>query len=233
MLERYQADAWRYVLTALAPETGDVDFTWDDFLEKVNNELVANWGNLANRILGFAYKRYEGKIPGPATPLEPADEALLRDVKAGFETVGALYDAVKLRAALEEARRLSTLVNAYLNDHAPWTTIKANPARAQTSVYVALQAVAYLKTLWAPILPNSSQLIHEALGFDGPLFGRQYTETVKEPGGSEHLALRYDHSAAVGRWEPDELVPGQPMREPVAPFQKLDPKIVEAETQPS
>lgn len=229
VLERYQADAWRYVLTALAPETGDVDFTWDDFVEKVNSELVANWGNLANRMLGFAFKRYEGKVPSPVVPLDQADQALLTEVKAGFQTVGANFEAVKLRAALEEARRLSTRVNGYLNDKAPWTVIKTDPARAQTSVYVALQCIAWLKTMWAPILPESSQLIHEALGFDGQIFGRQYTETQREPGGSEHLVLRYDHSAAVGRWQADELKPGQALRQPEAPFRKLDDDVAEKE----
>jgi methionyl-tRNA synthetase len=63
MLERFQPDAWRYVLTALAPETADVEFTWQDFMDRINNELVANWGNLVNRMLGFAYKRFEGACP--------------------------------------------------------------------------------------------------------------------------------------------------------------------------
>ncbi len=228
VLERYQPDAWRYVLTALAPETGDVDFTWDDFLEKVNNELVANWGNCVNRILGFAYKRYDGKIPEPQ-PLRDDDLTLLTEMKGGFETVGALYDAVKIRGALEECRRLSQRINQYLNERAPWTAIKTDPAGAATTVYVALQCIEWLKTMWAPILPESSQLIHESLGFEGQLFGRQYTEVVKEKN-REHLVLRYDHAPAVGKWEATDLRPGQPMREPRAPFRKLDEKIVEAET---
>jgi methionyl-tRNA synthetase len=230
VLERYQPDAWRYCLTVLAPETSDVDFTWDDFLEKVNNELVANWGNLANRVLGFAFKRYEGKIPAPNTLL-PADKELLEEVKGGFATVGALYDGVKLKNALEECRRLSQRCNQYLNDHAPWTTIKTDPARAQTSVYVALQCIDWLKTMWAPILPFSSQLIHRTLGYPGELFGRQYTETVKDAKG-EHLVLRYDHSQAVGVWVAGELKAGQPMVTPEAPFRKLEEDQIKAEVSP-
>ncbi len=84
VLDRYQADAWRYVLTSLAPESADVDFTWDDFLEKVNNELVANWGNLVNRVIGFAYKRFDGKIP-EAVELDATDLALMAEVKEGFK----------------------------------------------------------------------------------------------------------------------------------------------------
>ena len=229
VLQRYQKDAWRYVLTALAPETGDVDFSWDDFLEKVNNELVANWGNLANRMLGFAFKRYDGHIPAPATELEADDQALLAEVKGGFQVVGDLYEGVKLRSALEEARRLSQRVNQYLSDRAPWTVIKTDPNRAATTVYVALQCIAWLKTMWAPILPDSSQLIHEALGFDGQLFGESYTEQRAEAGGSKHQVLRYDHKQAVGVWEASALPVGQTMRPPVAPFTKLDAAIVELE----
>ena len=65
VLREFDADAWRYVLTALAPETSDVEFTWRDFMDRVNNELVANWGNLVNRMLGFAYKRFDGRVPVP------------------------------------------------------------------------------------------------------------------------------------------------------------------------
>ena len=89
VLKRYQADAWRYALTAIAPETSDVDFSWDDFVERVNNELVANWGNLVNRVLGFAYKRWDGVVPTPG-PLSEQDQGLLDEVKTGFQSVGEL-----------------------------------------------------------------------------------------------------------------------------------------------
>jgi methionyl-tRNA synthetase len=232
VLERYQVDAWRYALMAIAPETGDVDFTWDDFLEKVNNELVANWGNLVNRVLGFAFKRFDGKVPMPQDLIE-ADHLILKEVRDGFSSVGQLYQGVKLRAALEEARRLSQKVNQYLSDHAPWTTIKTDPQRAGTIVYVALQCIDWLKTMWAPILIESSQMIHESLGYEGQLFGRQYTQEVQESH-SRHLALRYDHSGAVGVWDSASVLkPGQIMAEPKAPFIKLDPKIVEQEVSPA
>ena len=85
VLDAFQADAWRYVLTALAPETNDVEFTWDDFIERVNSELVANFGNLVNRVLGFASKRFDGVVPTPGA-LDEVDQALLDDVRAGLQT---------------------------------------------------------------------------------------------------------------------------------------------------
>ncbi len=110
ILADFQADAVRYVLTANAPETADVEFTWQDFLDRINSELVANWGNLVNRTTGFAYKRFNGSIPTPST-LSESDQAFLDEIKAGFESVGSLYNAVKLKAALMECRRLSQRVN--------------------------------------------------------------------------------------------------------------------------
>ena len=227
VLKRYQADAWRYALTAIAPETNDVDFTWDDFVERVNNELVANWGNLVNRVLGFAYKRWQGVIPAPG-PLSAKEQGLLDEVKAGFHSVGDLYDRVKLKAAMQEVRRLSQRANQYLHDAAPWSTIKTDPQQAATSVYVALQAIDWLKMLWAPILPHTSQQLHEFLGYEGQLFGRQYTQVVTDARG-EHRVLRYDNSTATGTWEPGTLAPGQALRQPAPLFVKLDENVPEQE----
>ncbi len=220
VLREFEPEAWRYVLTALAPETSDVEFTWREFLERVNNELVANWGNLVNRMLGFAYKRFDGRIPAPG-PLDDTDRALLDEIRAGFDSVGELYATVKLKAALTEVRRLSQRVNQYLNEKAPWQSIKTDPEAAATSVYVALQAIDWLKIMWAPILPQSSERVHSMLGYDTTLFGRQYAERVADARGT-HLALRYDHSPASGRWQADELPAGQALREPAALFTKLD-----------
>jgi len=189
-------------------------------MDRVNNELLANWGNLVNRVLGFAYKRFDGVIPAPGE-LTEADQALLNDVRAGFDSVGALYDAVKLKAALIETRRLSQRVNQYLNERAPWALIKTDPQEAATVVYTALQAIDWLKLLWGPILPHASQQVHEMLGYSQPLFGRQYTQQVEDDRGT-HLVLRYDHSGASGVWAAESLPAGQAMRKPAALFEKLD-----------
>lgn len=220
VLRDFQPDAVRYVLTALAPEASDVEFTWQDFLDRVNNELVANWGNLVNRVLGFAYKRYEGRVPD-AGPLSEADKAFLDEIKAGFASAGALYEAVKLKAALQEARRLSQRVNQYLNERAPWKSIATDPEGAARAVYVALQAIDWLSLIWGPVLPHSSEQVHAMLGYGETLFGRQYTEVV-EDGRGRHLVLRYDHSTATALWRAGVLPAGQALREPSALFLKLD-----------
>ena len=90
-LSRYDPDALRFYLTAVAPETRDTEFSWEDFVERNNNELVATWGNLANRMLSFAYKRFDGHVPEPGE-LDDEDRKLLAQVEAGFDTVGELYN---------------------------------------------------------------------------------------------------------------------------------------------
>lgn len=225
VLGKFQPDAWRYVLTALAPEASDSEFTWREFVDRINNELLANWGNLVNRVMGFAYKRYDGVIPAPG-PLDEVDQALLADVRAGFDSVGALYEQVKLKAALTEVRSLSQRVNQYLNEKEPWKTIKVDPDAAATSVYVALQAIDWLKILWGPILPATSEQIHGFLGYDGQIFGSQYTQRVEDERGS-HLVLRYDHGPAQGKWEAATLPAGQFLRQPSALFVKLDDDVAE------
>jgi len=170
--------------------------------------------------LGFAYKRFDGQIPEPG-PLDELDEQLLAEIRAGFESVGNLYAAVKLKAALIEVRGLGQRVNQYLNEKAPWTAIKEDPAAAATSIYVALQAIDWLKLLWAPILPHSSEQLHTTLGYAGSLFGRQYSENV-EDGRGTHRVLRYDHTEASGSWEITKLPAGQALNRPSPLFQKLE-----------
>ena len=224
VLEEFQADAWRYTLTAMAPETADTEFTWPDFVELVNNELVANWGNLVNRVLGFAFRRFDGAVPQPGE-LDATDEALLEEIRGGFDSVGALYEAVRLKAALQETRRLSQRVNQYLNEKEPWRTLKTDPQATATAVYVTLQAIDWLKLLWAPILPHSSEQLHQYLGYSDPLFGQLDTTDIEDDRGS-HVVLRYDHGGACGVWQTQTLAAGQNLRKPGPLFDKLDPEVV-------
>jgi methionyl-tRNA synthetase len=149
-------------------------------------------------------------------------------VEAGFETVGALYNACKFRAALGEAMGLAREANGYLDRKAPWFQIKEDRQAAATSVYVILRVVDNLKTILAPILPHTAQKLHEYLGYDGQLFGTQQVVTYEEETRS-HEALTYDHSGAVGTWTKSELPPGQALREPAPLFRKLDESVVEEE----
>ena len=233
-LSKYDPDPLRFYLTATAPETRDTEPAlrapkglWEDFVERNNNELVATWGNLANRMLSFAYKRFDGVVPEPGE-LDDEDGALLEKVEAGFDTVGALYNACKFRAALGECLALAREANGYLDRKAPWFQIKEDKAAAATTVYVILRVVDNLKTILAPILPHTAQRLHEYLGYDGQLFGTQHVVEYQEETRS-HQALTYDHSGAIGTWARSELPPGQALRPPAPLFKKLDESVVEEE----
>ena len=226
-LSRYDPDPLRYMLTINAPETQDVNFTWEEFLRRNNDELVATWGNLANRVLGFAYKRFDGRVPEPGA-LDEGDQALLAKVAAGFDAVGELIAGCRFKAALAEAMALAREANRYLNDKEPWHQIKTDPQAAATAIYVALQAIDWLKIIFCPFLPFSSQRLHEYLGYEGNLIGRLYIETIQEETRA-HQALRYDGRGTVGRWAAEKLPPGQPLRQPAPLFQKLDESIVDEE----
>jgi methionyl-tRNA synthetase len=209
------------------PENRDTDWDWEDFYKRNNDELVATWGNLANRVLSFAYRHWDGVVPDPGT-LGEADTKLLAAVEQGFETVAAELDAVHLRAALAEAMRLAGEVNKYLDQTAPWTTIKTNRAAAACSIYTALRAIDSLKVLFSPFLPFSSERLHRFLGYKTSLFGTQFSETIEDSLG-QHLVLRYNPSGAAGKWEPSQLAPGTRLEQPEPLFRKLDPGIIEEE----
>jgi methionyl-tRNA synthetase len=226
-LQRYDPDPLRYYLTANMPEARDSDWTWGGFIERNNNELVANWGNLVNRVLSMTQRYFGGVVQEPGA-LTPADAALLAAIDAGFDTAADLYDGCKFRAAVAEALRLSTLVNQYLEETGPWAAVKTDPAAAGRALHVALQAISGLKILLAPVLPFTSQALHEMLGESGALFGeseiRHYDEATRG-----HLALTYDGHGAAGRWERAAIPAGRQLPPPRPLFKKLDEELVERE----
>ncbi len=227
LLERYDPDPVRYYLNAIAPEARDTDFTWQDFVRRNNDELVAAWGNLVNRMLGFAYRHFEGQVPSPAV-LDEMDRDILAKAEAGYETVGELIESVRLKAAQEEAMRIARAANVYLDHKAPWFQIKEDRETCATTVYVVLRVIDNLKGIFAPFLPFSSQRLHEMLGYDSRLFGRQYTQTFSETERS-HTALCYDEDQAAGSWRPSRLQAGQRLRIPAPLFKKLDDDTAEKE----
>lgn len=226
-LTRYDPDTLRYYLTVNMPESKDTDWDWDEFFHRNNDELVATWGNLANRVLSFAFKYWEGVVPNPGE-LTALDSDLLRTIEDGFKTVGEELDKVHLRAALAEAMRLASEVNKYLDQTAPWQQVKIDKDVAGRAIFTALKAIDSLKIMFAPFLPFSSDKLHGFMGWEGSLFGRQTTETLTDELG-EHTVLRYDPTGAVANWEPSQLKAGQALRQPSALFKKLDVSIVEEE----
>ncbi|MEE9599132.1 MAG: class I tRNA ligase family protein, partial [Anaerolineales bacterium] len=226
-LSRYDPDPLRYYLTANMPETRDADWEWKEFVSRNNNELVATWGNLVNRVLAFTHKNWDGKIPEPGE-LRPEDQAILDVIKEGFEKAGDLYNRVKLRAALTETMRLAGEVNKYLDEKAPWFEIKEDKEAAGKTLFTAIKAIDSLKILFAPVLPFSCEQLHQILGYDKPLFGEQYTQSVEDNLGV-HEVLRYREGEVCCEWQLSELKPGSPFHQPQPLFKKLDPEVADEE----
>jgi len=227
-LSRYDADALRYYLTVNMPEAKDSDWDWAEFVARNNNELVATWGNLANRMLSFAYKHWEGHVP-PVNEkaLRPVDLDLLAAIENGFNTVGAEYEAVRLRSAVAETMKLATAVNQYLDIQAPWSAIKTDKASAALTVFTALKAIDSLKVIFSPVLPFTSEKLHRFFGYETPLFGAQYIEEIRDSLGT-HTGLRYRGVEGV-QWKPSQLKPGQKLNQPAPLFKKLEESVVEEE----
>ncbi len=225
-LDKFAPDPMRYYIAAVMPETRDTDFSWADFVRRNNDELVATWGNLCHRILTFAYKHFDGHVPVPGL-MDRADVGLLAHIDVSFGPIGRLLSTCKFRAALNETMALAREVNRYLDEKAPWLQIKEDQTAASTTVYVALRAIDSLKVMFSPFLPFSSEDLHQYLGYEDHLFGRQYIGTVGENKERQHKTLCYDHSGAAGRWAPSELPAGQALRRPQPLFQKLDPEVME------
>ncbi len=228
-LERHDPDPLRYYLTAVMPETRDSDWSWEGYVERNNTELVGNWGNLVNRVLNMIQRYFQGQVPDPGE-LTEQDRGLLTAVDAGFDTVAALYDACKFRAAVQENLRLSSLVNQYLEETSPWTTAKTDLAAAGRALYTALQAISGLKMLWSPILPFTSQQIHTLLGEEGQLFGEQVVQTYQEKTRS-HVGLTYVADTAVGQWSRADIPVGRLLPKPQPLFKKLEPTVAQEELQ--
>ena len=170
-LARYDADQLRYVLSRNMPETADSEFTWDEFLRKNNGELVATWGNLANRVLTFTYRNFEGRVP--AEPSEDArSQSLLSAARKAVDECGAALEKTQFRKALALTLELAQATNRYLDETEPWKRLKDDRAAAAAALATALGAINALKLLFSPYLPFSSEALDRMLGFDGAIESR-------------------------------------------------------------
>ena len=158
-------DVLRYVLTANAPETKDNNFTWKDFQERNNSELVAIYGNFVNRALQLTWKYWDGVVPecGELTDTDRQAIAEFKDVK---EKVEQYLDAFKFREAQKEAMNLARIGNKYITECEPWKVWKTDPKRVETILYISLQLVANLAIAFEPFLPFSSKDLREMIGME-------------------------------------------------------------------
>jgi methionyl-tRNA synthetase len=195
-------DELKYVLTSIAPETKDSEFTWKEYQTRVNSELADILGNFVNRALVLTQKYYEGKVPQQGE-LTDYDKEVLAEMKAIPERISKLVYAYKLRDAQAEAMNLARLGNKYLADQEPWKLVKTDEKRVETIMNIALQITANLSIVLQPFLPSTAEKLSHFLNFKST----DWTQA----GNSDLLAA------------------GSLTNAPTILFQKIEDSLVEAE----
>ncbi len=227
VVHRYNPDAFRYYLTAIAPETADTEFTWLDFVRRNNDELVGWWGNLVHRVLTFTSRNFDGCVPAQAELTERDKEVLSQSEKM-LSTVDSLLSRCKFKRALSEVMEFVRSLNRYWDEQQPWQVVKTDKQRTGTVCYISLRAIDTVKVALTPFLPFTCERLHHMLGYEGKIVGdfevREIPETKRT-----HLALIYRPESVSLRWQPSQLPAGQPLREIAPLFAKLDEKVAEEE----
>ena len=195
-------DVLRYVLTANAPETKDNNFTWKDFQERNNSELVAVYGNFVNRALQLTKKYWNGVVPA-CGDLEEIDRQTIQEFKDVKAKVEAYLDIFKFREAQKEAMNLARIGNKYIAETEPWKLWKTDPKRVETILNISLQLVANLSIAFEPFLPFSSKKLRELINM---------TEYDWSELGSTEL-----------------LAAGKQLAEPELLFEKIEDEAIEAQ----
>jgi methionyl-tRNA synthetase len=202
-LSRYDPDPLRYILSINMCETNDTDFSWREFVRRNNDELVATYGNLVNRVLTFVYRNFDAKVPHP-TELDDDHRQIQAKARNTIDEMDGYLHDCKFKLAIIRAMELAQAANRYLDNKSPWKVIRENRQSAATSLYVALSIITQLKTVLYPFMPFSSQKVHEYLGFKSDI--------------------------AKQGWKWQDLPPGQQLQPPKPLFTKLDESIIEEET---
>jgi len=165
------------------PETKDNDFTWADFQQRNNSELVAGLGNFVNRVMVLTDKYYEGVVQEPGV-LTDADRETLAQMSAFGRKIAKSVEAFKFREAVSEAMNVARLGNKYLQEQEPWKVYKQDPERAGAVLYVAIQITAVLAVVFEPFLPTTAQKLRTmlAMGADAPEWELANNEMIITPG---------------------------------------------------
>jgi methionyl-tRNA synthetase len=201
-LSRYDPDPLRYYLSATMPETSDSDFTWADFIRRNNDELVATWGNLVNRVLTFTYRNFDRSVPPARDPTDD-DRALIARAEQAIAETGEDIGLCRFRAGLESAMSVAREANRYIEENAPWKLLGEDRERCATVLNTTIGTISGLNVALSPYLPFTAQTLHGYLGSEGPI-------------------------QAIG-WRLHVPKPGTPLADAQPLYRKLDPAIIEEE----
>jgi len=174
----------RYALTATMPETKDNDFTWADFQQRNNSELVAGLGNFVNRVMVLTHKYFEGLVQQPNVLTDADREALAAMTQYG-RRIAKSIEAFKFREALNEAMNVARLGNKYLQEQEPWKVYKQDPERAGVALFVATQIMGAAAIVFEPFLPSTAAKLRNMLGLSEGFRWEDANEETIIPGGTQ------------------------------------------------
>ncbi|MFB6229571.1 MAG: methionine--tRNA ligase [Salinibacter sp.] len=212
--ERHGPDLLRYALATTLPETGDADFSWEEFQRRVNGELANVFGNFVHRTLTFVHRYFDGTVPPLEAPSE-TDQAMLEAIREVPGTVGTAYEEYRTREAVFETMELARRGNKYLNETEPWHTHEDDPQACANTIHISLQVCAALSILFEPILPSAAAQLRDTL--------RLHPVRTSTPGADPDDAFGWEDAARP------LLSPGHPLGEPEPLFEKIDDERIEAQ----
>jgi len=200
-LASFNPDPLRYYLIVAAPLSRDADFSWPEFARRNNDELADILGNFIHRSLAFTYRFFNGEIPEPSN-FSNRDEMMLDMIKKTMQNVETSLVDFNFRDALFSLLELAAEGNRYFNDLEPWKTIRNDPSRARTCLYITNQVVKAIAILLASFLPDSAQKIWVSLGLEGSVHSKRWEDAI------------------------EKLVPRHPILKPEPLFLKIDDDVV-------
>ena len=201
-LTRYEPDPLRYYLASIMPETSDSEFTWEGFVAANNNELVATFGNFVHRVLTITTRNFDNCVPNPAK-LDTSDQSALDACDTALKEVSTAIEARHFRDGLRAAMELARHGNRYIDAKEPWKLVKTDKKSAGTALWVGLNIIATLRTVFYPYLPDSADTIHRML-------------------------FSNSNTLADG-WYRRDIIPTSPIAKPKPLFRKLDVSVIDEE----
>jgi len=174
-LKEYDSEALRYYLTSIMPESSDSDFTWDSFFESNNNELVATFGNLVNRIQSLIKNNFDNEVPN-FEKIDDKDNEMISEIKRSYESTGNFLEKRQFRNSLKEIMNLAKLGNRYIDQKEPWASIKSDKQIAANTLWVGANLISNLGVLISPFLPKTSLKISSMFNFGNVIPEWKYRE---------------------------------------------------------
>ncbi|WIM68435.1 methionine--tRNA ligase [Corynebacterium breve] len=236
-LKEFGPDPLRYFIAVAGPETNDTDFTWDEFVRRINNELANGWGNLVNRTVSMAHKNF-GEVPSPGE-LQDADKSILDLAERTFTEAGEELAAAKFKNAVGKIMHVVGEANAYIADQEPWKLAKEEDQRERlaTVLWTALQVVSDCNTMLTPFLPHTAQAVHETLGREGVWAAAPRIDEVVDDAelelvgvglpeeGQSYPVITGNYREQQAVWARVEVAPGTVLSKPKPLVAKLEPEL--------